>query len=157
MNAGHDGNWSERCPWCAPKPRRHQTSPLRQKLPGFCGSPANHPEHTDHPCQFPVELAERCVLALSNVGETVLDPFIGTGATAIAAVKHHRHAVGIDRHAPYLAIAEERIAQYAQGVLPLRPLGKPVRRPRSTERVAQVPLEWTQVEIDLVGAENGKK
>lgn len=121
---------------------------------------ANHPEHTEHPCQFPVELAERCVLALSRPGETVLDPFIGTGATAIAAVKHGRHSVGIDRHPPYLAIAEERIARYAAGDLPLRPLGKPVRRPRSTERVAQVPVEWRQSETEAeptsAGGEDGE-
>lgn len=116
---------------------------------------ANHPEHTEHPCQFPVELAERCVLALSRAGETVLDPFIGTGATAIAAVKHGRHAVGIDRHSPYLAIAAERIAQYAKGDLPLRPLGKPIRRPRSTERVAQVPREWRQDETEFEPASGG--
>ncbi|MEP9350152.1 site-specific DNA-methyltransferase [Xanthobacter sp. KR7-225] len=116
---------------------------------------ANHPEHTEHPCQFPVELAERCVLALSKSGETVLDPFVGTGATAIAAVKHGRKAVGIDRHAPYLAIAAERIAQYAKGELPLRPLGKPVRRPRSTERVAQVPVEWRRDEPRPTSAGGG--
>lgn len=118
---------------------------------------ANHPEHTEHPCQFPVELAERCVLALSKMGETVLDPFMGTGATAIAAVKHGRHAVGIDRHPPYLAIAAERIAQYAKGQLPLRPLGKPVRRPRSTERVAQVPFEWRQDETESEPSSAGGK
>ncbi len=121
---------------------------------------ANHPEHTEHPCQFPVELAERCVLALSKAGETVLDPFIGTGATAIAAVKHSRHAVGIDRHLPYIEIAEKRVAQFAEGDLPLRPLGKPVRRPQSTERVAQVPLEWRQDHTEFapvsVGGEDGE-
>lgn len=121
---------------------------------------ANHPEHTEHPCQFPVELAERCVLALSKAGETVLDPFIGTGATAIAAVKHGRHAVGIDRYSPYIDMAEKRIAQYAKGDLPLRPLGKPVRRPRPTERVAQVPVEWRQDQTESVpitaGGEDGE-
>ena len=121
---------------------------------------ANHPERTEHPCQFPVELAERCVLALRRVGDTVLDPFIGTGATAIAAVKHGRHAVGIDRYAPYLAIAKERVARYAKGDLPLRPLGKPVRRPRPTERVAQIPLEWRQDQPNpnpgSVGGEDGE-
>lgn len=119
---------------------------------------ANHPEYTEHPCQFPVELAERCVLALSQAGETVLDPFIGTGATAIAALKHGRHAVGIDRHAPYLAIAENRVAQYASGDLPLRPLGKPVRRPQTTERVAQVPLEWQDQDAQAAstGGEDGE-
>lgn len=118
---------------------------------------AKHPEHTEHPCQFPVELAERCVLALTNPGQTVLDPFIGTGATAIAAAKHGRNAVGIDRHQPYLKIAEERIAQLATGNLPLRPLGKPVRRPRSTERVAQVPLEWQQDEAASDRASGGSE
>lgn len=116
---------------------------------------ANHPEHTDHPCQFPVELAERCVLALSNPGDTVLDPFIGTGATAIAAVKHGRNAIGIDRHQPYLEIAEERLAQLKAGTLPLRPLGMPVRRPRPTERVAQVPDEWLRDAINLETSREG--
>lgn len=119
---------------------------------------ANHPEHTEHPCQFPVELAERCVLALSKTRESVLDPFIGTGATAIAAVKHGRDAIGIDRHEPYLAIAKDRIARLSTGDLPLRPLGKPVRRPRSTERVAQVPAEWRQNETEqaLRGGDDGE-
>lgn len=113
---------------------------------------AKHPEHTEHPCQFPVELAERCVLALSNLGETILDPFIGTGASAIAAVKHNRNAVGIDRHQPYLTIAGDRIAKLAKGELPLRPLGKPVRRPKLSERVAQVPSEWQEEPTDFVEA-----
>ena len=114
----------------------------------------NHPEHTSHPCQFPVELVERCVLALSNVGDTVLDPFLGTGATAIAAIKHGRHAIGIDRHQPYLKIAGERLAQLKAGTLPLRPLGKPIRRPGTTERVARVPDEWLQ---DGAGAPQSRK
>jgi adenine-specific DNA-methyltransferase len=105
---------------------------------------ANHPEHTEHPCQFPVELAERCVLALSNVGDTILDPFIGTGATAIAATIHGRNTVGIDRYQPYLKIAEERLAKLKCGTLPIRPLGKPIRRPKPSERVARVPEEWLE-------------
>jgi adenine-specific DNA-methyltransferase len=105
---------------------------------------ANHPEHTEHPCQFPVELAERCVLALTNVGDTILDPFIGTGATAIAATIHGRNTVGIDRYEPYLKIAEERLAKLKCGTLPIRPLGKPIRRPKPSERVARVPEEWLE-------------
>jgi DNA modification methylase len=115
---------------------------------------ANHPEHTEHPCQFPVELAERCVLALSNAGETVLDPFIGTGATAIAAVKHGRHAIGIDRAEPYLGIAQERLVQLRAGALPLRPLGMPVRGPKATDRVARVPDEWLRNTDDAESSNN---
>jgi DNA modification methylase len=103
---------------------------------------SRHPERTDHPCQFPVELAERCVLALSRPGDTVLDPFLGTGASAIAAVKHGRKAIGIDREASYLRVARERLDALALGLLPLRPLGKPVRRPKDSEKVARVPAEW---------------
>ncbi|MBE1208379.1 DNA-methyltransferase [Aminobacter carboxidus] len=103
---------------------------------------SRHPERTDHPCQFPVELVERCVLALTRPGDTILDPFVGTGATAIAALKHQRNAIGVDREFSYLEIARKRLAELAEGILPLRPLGKPVRRPKATEKVAKVPDEW---------------
>ncbi len=103
---------------------------------------SRHPERTEHPCQFPVELVERCVLALTQSGDTILDPFLGTGASAIAALKHGRSAIGIDRDASYLDTARDRLADLATGVLPLRPLGQPVRRPMPTEKVAKVPDEW---------------
>ena len=48
---------------------------------------ANHPEKTVHPCQFPVELIERCVLALTNEGDWVLDPYSGVGSAIIAGIK----------------------------------------------------------------------
>ena len=53
---------------------------------------SNHPEKTIHPCQFPIELVERCVLALSNEGDWVFDPFLGVGTTVVAAVKNDRRA-----------------------------------------------------------------
>lgn len=46
---------------------------------------SNHPEKTAHPCQFPIELIERCVLALTNENDWVLDPFGGVGSSLIAA------------------------------------------------------------------------
>jgi DNA modification methylase len=103
---------------------------------------ANHPEKTIHSCQFPIELAERCVLAFTDEGDHILDPFIGTGTSAIAALKHRRLATGIDREQAFLDIAESRITSLAGGSLPMRVSGQPVRRPKPTERVAQVPVEW---------------
>lgn len=103
---------------------------------------AGHPEKTAHPCQFPIELAERCVLALTEQGDWVLDPFVGTGSALIAAAKHQRNGTGIDRDPGYLAIAQARIDAFNHGELRMRPTGKPVRRPSSTEKVAQVPREW---------------
>ncbi len=103
---------------------------------------ANHPEKTIHPCQFPVELVERCILAFTNPGDTVLDPFMGTGTTAIAAMKHGRSAVGIDKDATFLKIARERVSQLSQGKLKVRDSGRKTHIPKLTEKVARVPDEW---------------
>jgi DNA modification methylase len=103
---------------------------------------ANHPEKTAHPCQFPVELVERCVLAFSNPGDHVLDPYCGVGSALIAAIKHDRRAVGCDKEAEYIATTAERIAAYYAGTLKLRPLGKPVHKPTGREKVARRPDEW---------------
>ena len=46
---------------------------------------SNHPEKTEHPCQFPIELVERCVLALTDEKSWVLDPFAGVGSTVIGS------------------------------------------------------------------------
>ena len=104
---------------------------------------ANHPEKTKHPCQFPVELVERCVLALTHPEGVVLDPYCGVGSTIIAALQHGRRALAAEQDADYIAITHERIQRFIQGTLPLRPLGKPIHRPTGKERVAQIPMEWT--------------
>ena len=54
---------------------------------------SNHPEKTLHPCQFPIELVERCVLALTNPGDWVLDPFSGVGSSLLAALRWDRKAL----------------------------------------------------------------
>ena len=103
---------------------------------------ANHPEKTEHPCQFPVELVQRCVLALTHPEGVVLDPYCGVGSTIIAALQHNRKAVAAEQDSSYVAITRERIQKLAQGKLPLRPLGKPIHQPTGKERTAQIPLEW---------------
>ena len=55
---------------------------------------SNHPEKTGHPCQYPIELVERCVLALTNKNSWILDPFSGAGSAIIAAIKNGRNAIG---------------------------------------------------------------
>lgn len=103
---------------------------------------SNHPEKTEHPCQFPIELIERCVLALTNENDWVLDPFAGVGSSAIAAIKHNRRAMVIDRDERYNEISLERIKAFQNGTLKVRPLGKPVHKPTGKEKVAQVPEQW---------------
>ncbi|MGC8878498.1 MAG: DNA-methyltransferase [Anaerolineae bacterium] len=90
---------------------------------------ANHVEKTIHPCQFPVELVERLVLALTNEGDWVLDPFIGVGSTAIAALMHRRRAIGAEIKSEYVAIARERIRLAEEGRLRVRPMSRPVYDP----------------------------
>ena len=58
---------------------------------------SNHPEKTEHPCQYPIELVERCVLALTNKGSWILDPFAGVGSAVIAAIKNDRNVIGIEK------------------------------------------------------------
>ena len=107
---------------------------------------ANHPEKTIHPCQFPIELVERCVLALTNEGDWVLDPFSGVGSALIAAIKNKRKAIGCEKEEQYIEIAKQRICDFYNGKLRVRPLGKPVHQPTGREKVAQIPLEWVKKE-----------
>jgi adenine-specific DNA-methyltransferase len=90
---------------------------------------SNHVEKLDHPCQFPVGLVERLVLSLTNEGDSVLDPYLGVGSTAIAAIKNGRHAYGCDLVQDYVDIAEGRIQDYRNGELRVRPMNKPVYEP----------------------------
>jgi DNA modification methylase len=106
---------------------------------------ANHPEKTIHPCQFPIELAERCVLALTNGGDWVLDPYCGVGSALIAGLKHSRKVIGCDKEAQYIEIAQQRIVDFFTGKLKIRPLGKPVYRSSGREKIAQIPVEWREI------------
>ena len=111
---------------------------------------SNHPEKTLHPCQYPVELVERCVLALTNKESWILDPFNGVGSAVIASLKNDRNAIGIDQEKEYCEIAEKRIKELNEGNLKLRPINKPIHRPSKKDKIAQVPKEW-QEELKLNG------
>jgi adenine-specific DNA-methyltransferase len=88
-----------------------------------------HVEKTGHPCQFPVELAERLVLPLTKPGDVVLDPHMGAGSTLVAAAMHGRRAWGCDVVPEYVGIAQERLRALDEGTLKVRPLGKPILAP----------------------------
>ena len=90
---------------------------------------SNHVEKTDHPCQFPVELIERLVLSMTNRGDTVVDPFAGTGTSIIAAILHGRIGWGAEIDPRYSSIAASRISAALDGTLRTRPMSRPVYDP----------------------------
>jgi len=63
----------------------------------------------DHPAPYPLELAQRLIQMFSFVGDTVLDPFLGTGTTALAAAKTGRNSIGLEIDEHYFALAHKRI------------------------------------------------
>jgi DNA modification methylase len=65
----------------------------------------------DHPAPYPTELAERLIRMFSFVGDTVLDPFLGTGTTTVAAAKWGRNSIGFEVDSHYLKLAENRITR----------------------------------------------
>lgn len=64
----------------------------------------------NHPAPFPLELASRLVRMFSFVGDTVLDPFLGTGTTTVAAANSGRNSIGFEVDSHYLDFADERIS-----------------------------------------------
>lgn len=71
----------------------------------------------EHPAPFPLELAERLVRMFSFVGDTVLDPFLGTGTTTVAAAKWGRNSIGVELDPVYFDMAINRVHQATQSLL----------------------------------------
>ncbi len=76
----------------------------------------NFEERTPHPAQYPEELVERIILAGTNKGELVLDPFIGSGTTAAVAKKLGRHFLGYETVEEYCKIANERLLKIKEKI-----------------------------------------
>lgn len=87
---------------------------------------ANHKEKTVHPCQYPIELVERCILALTNIDDWILDPFAGVGSTLLAAIKQDRNSIGIEKYKKYIKIGLNRIEELQQGKLIFRAMNQTI-------------------------------
>jgi len=116
-----------------PKAGKYSCNPLG-KNPGdlwvIPNVKSNHVEKTEHPCQFPVELIERLVLSMTNEGDWIFDPFLGTGTTIVAAIRHKRRGAGAETVEKYVKVTRDRIQQEMDGTLRTRPMRKPVYDPK---------------------------
>jgi len=125
-----------------PKAGKYSCNPLG-KNPGdlwlIPNVKSNHVEKTDHPCQFPVELIERLVLSMTKEGDWVFDPFLGTGTSIIAAIRHKRRGAGAENVIEYVELARKRILQELAGTLKTRPMGKPIYDPEEAGNSLTIP------------------
>jgi adenine-specific DNA-methyltransferase len=87
---------------------------------------ANHIEKTIHPCQFPVGLVERLVLALTKKRGVVFDPFCGVASAGVAALYHGRRFAGCERKSAYVDVGLKRLERAGRKEEPFRPHDKPI-------------------------------
>ena len=118
---------------------------LIEHCPNVKGS---HVEKTLHPCQMPIELCERCVLAFSNPGDVVLDPFAGVGSTMIAAVRHGRPSMGMELCQQYVDEGRRRVQKFLDGDLRVRPLGQRIMERGKGSASHQLPKEWQDARVE---------
>jgi len=105
---------------------------------------ARHVEKTKHPCQFPVALPRRLIKALTTPGAMVLDPYVGSGSSAVAALLEGRNFIGCDIKRPYLSIAKRRLKKLETGTLEVR-ADAPPSEPNASQSVAQLPSRWRKL------------
>lgn len=85
------------------------------------------PKRVRHPTPFPEELPRRLILLYTGVGDSVLDPFLGSGTTAVAAKRLGRHYIGYDISEEYCQIARQRLETLPEPLFDLPPVEKPPR------------------------------
>ena len=97
----------------------------------------NHVEKTDHPCQFPVELVERLVLSMTDRNDWVLDPFLGSGTSSVAALRQGRRTIGAEMNAKYIKTTYDRLERLKKGTLKTRPMNTPIYNPKKQKELSQ--------------------
>lgn len=102
---------------------------------------AKHVEKTTHPCQFPVAIPQRLIRALTLPDALVLDPFMGSGTTGVAALIEGRRFAGAEIKEEYYEISIERLNDAAEGKAKVRE-DRPVSEPNPNAAVAKLPDEF---------------
>jgi len=101
----------------------------------------NHCEKTDHPCQFPVGLVERLVLALTNTDDLVFDPFCGVASAGVAAAIHGRRFLGCEIEERYAKAGRKRLQGALRGRVVYRPHDRPVYD-HTQSNLSKIPEDW---------------
>jgi site-specific DNA-methyltransferase (adenine-specific) len=122
--------------------------------------PTESATRVGHPAPFPVELPRRLIELYTYRGDLVLDPFMGSGSTAVAAVRTERHYAGFDTDPHYVTLAEQRVAEERRALVAATPPGvttrrvtvQPARRGRST---TDAPTAGEQVALGQKARELG--
>lgn len=104
---------------------------------------AMHVEKTIHPCQFPVTIPQRLIKALAPENGLILDPFMGSGTSGVAAVIENRRFVGSEIVPEYYEVAIERMTAARNGTVRIRE-DKPVLVPNENTAVARLPEEFAK-------------
>lgn len=112
--------------WSAPHVPSNRVEKNSEDVWSIPNVKSNHVEKTDHPCQFPVGLIERLVLALTNPGELVFDPFAGVASAGVAAAVHGRRFWGCELVPEYATTGLARIQAALNGAAVYRPHDKPL-------------------------------
>lgn len=117
----------------------------------------NHEEQTIHPCQFPEDLVARIILSTTNSGDTVLDPFMGTGTVAVVARDHNRRYIGAELEPTYHDIAQRRLigTPDENGAFPnlktlrayVKKTGEPLNKFKFAVQLGKNPTDSTQSKI----------
>jgi adenine-specific DNA-methyltransferase len=105
---------------------------------------AEHVEKTDHPCQFPVVIPQRLIKALAPVNGLILDPFMGSGTTGVAAFLEGKRFVGAEIHKNYYDTSIARLKDASNGIIKIRE-DKPIVEPNANTAVAKLPDEFREV------------
>jgi len=134
--------------------KRHYKGPLKGEISGnplgknpsdvwdIPNVKANHVEKTIHPCQFPVALALQLVRAFTNSGHLVLDPFMGSGTTGVAALLEGRRFVGAEILKKYYKVAEKRCVEAIEGKVKYRSPEVAIYVPDPNTAVAKMPAQF---------------
>ena len=101
---------------------------------------AKHLEKTAHPAQFPISIIRRLIKALTEEGDYIFDPYVGSGTTIAAAALENRIGIGAEIDKGYCNIIKKRIADLNKGNMDYRE-DKEVPEPKG--KVSEIPKEWS--------------